>query len=479
MHGGGENEPVTGEVLGRAGKVHLDIAIVERVIEKLDMVTEIEKLVGLHGLLQSPIIVMAVKDAGFGLDVSAFKGRSQQFQFVAKLGNFLKNATISAGIVREHGAVELLRTEAGLTPAEEKNGGRAAGNQLIGEHAQHTRPYQGVDILPGDVARLLLHDPKAIVTVGGADFGFFKRTEHVNFAGQLGGFGFERGGAFDGDKIDDLGEVEVIEAVEERAQICRDRALGSQLVEQVSLHFDELHDGVAAKAAPIEHERRVMNGGGVHGHGDLVPTFHDLPPMAQAHELVHAFDRLVFGFEPEMPVAARVLVEGRFGIMAAEAIIDLPGDELRVLAERFGHVFDNALGKIPKQIAVQADGAAGAFALGDAALIQGQYFRMFFREPDGWSGGWSGQDDFDAGLAEDIHDPLEPSEIALAFFRLAKSPGKFAEANHIDTGLDHQFGVTLPGSFGVLGRASVRVNPLFGMIIDAEIHKLLFRVRPL
>jgi len=61
---GAENEPVT-ERSSQAGKVHLDICDrgARRLIEKLGYGQEIgKKLVG-YGLLQSPIIVMAVKDA--------------------------------------------------------------------------------------------------------------------------------------------------------------------------------------------------------------------------------------------------------------------------------------------------------------------------------------------------------------------------------------------------------------------------------
>src|SRR5207253_6692080 len=43
---------------------------------------------------------------------------------------------------------------------------------------------------------------------------------------------------------------------------------------------------------------------------------------------------------------------------------------------------------------------------------------------------------------------------------------------------DLEFRVTFPGSFRFFRCSSVWVNPLFGMIIDTEIHNMSFRVRP-
>ena len=73
-----------------------------------------------------------------------------------------------------------------------------------------------------------------------------------------------------------------------------------------------------------------------------------------------------FASSQQMPVAARVLVEGGFGEVAAQAVVNLPGDELRVLAEGLGHALDDALGVVPKHVAVEADRPARAFMLDQA-----------------------------------------------------------------------------------------------------------------
>ena len=53
----------------------------------------------------------------------------------------------------------------------------------------------------------MLDYPKTPVTVRSPNAGFLERTKHVNFTRQLGRFGLERGGAFNRDKINDLGQV--------------------------------------------------------------------------------------------------------------------------------------------------------------------------------------------------------------------------------------------------------------------------------
>jgi len=71
----GDDQFVAREILGWPGEIHQNVAIVKRIIEKLDVFAQAEEFIGLQRLLQGPIIVMTVKDAGFGLDVGSFDGR--------------------------------------------------------------------------------------------------------------------------------------------------------------------------------------------------------------------------------------------------------------------------------------------------------------------------------------------------------------------------------------------------------------------
>ena len=67
------------------------------------------------------------------------------------------------------------------------------------------------------------------------------------------------GVAVHGDKIEHLGQVEVVEVAGERAEVVRDRDVRGQLVQQIRLHLGVGHDGVAAEPHPIEHQRRIVD----------------------------------------------------------------------------------------------------------------------------------------------------------------------------------------------------------------------------
>ena len=374
-------------------------------------------------------------------------------------------------------AVKFFGAKSRLTPAEKENCGRAARDQLIGKHAQHTGAHERIDVLPAYVAGFLFHDPKTFVAVGSANAGFLKGAEHVDFAGEFGGASFENTNAFDGNEIDDFGEIEMIETMEQRTQVGGDRAVGREFVQNVGLDFHELNDGIAAETAPVQNEGRVVDGRRRHWHGNLVPTGDNLAPVAEAHEFVHALDGLKFCFEPAVPVAPGIFVEAGFGEMAADAVVDLPGDELGMLAQGLSHGGDDAFGMVPIGFGIEANGAASAFVANQATFVNRQNFGMFLSEPNGRCGSGSGKNDLDAGPAENVHYPAKPAKVAFGFFRLADAPGEFANADDVDAGGGHQLRIALPCGLGIVGGSSVRINPLLRMIINTEIHRYAFRAR--
>ena len=268
----------------------------------------------------------------------------------------------------------------------------------------------------------------------------------------------------------------MVKAVAQGAEIRGDGPVGRDFVQQVGLHFDELHDGVAAKPVPVEDERGVVLRGRGHRHRHLVPRGNNLSPMAEPHALVEAFDGFVFGFEPEMPFAARVFIERGLGEVAAEAVVNLPRDELRMAAQRPRHVFDEALGVIPIDIAVQTNGAARAFVFDVAVFVERENLRIFLGEPDGRGGGGRGQHHLNAVFAHHVHHALEPAKIILAVFGFAKPPGKFADADDVEAGSNHELRVLLPLGLGIFRRAAEGEDPLFGVVINAEIHSFFSRV---
>ena len=319
----------------------------------------------------------------------------------------------------------------------------------------------------------MFHHPKTRVTIRRADAGFFERAEHVNFTRQFRRLRLDGRRAFDGDKVNHLGQIKMVEAMNERAQIRRHRTIGRQFVQHFGLHFYELNDGIAAKPAPVEHERRIVGGGRVHRHRHLIPAGDHLTPMTQPHQIVHALHGFILGLQPAVPVQTRVVVEGGLGKVATQSVVNLPGNQLGMLTERLRHVFHDALGIIPECFAVETDGAARATMFNAAMFVERKNFRMLFGEPDRRRGRGRGQHDLNARFAENIHHPLEPVEIEFTFLRFAKSPGEFAETYNIDARLDHEFGVMLPRSLGVFVGAAVWEDPLFGMIINAKIHMVI------
>ena len=233
----------------------------KRVVNELNVLAEVEKFVRLHRLLQRPVVVVRVKNAGLGHDPGVFDGGGEQFQFLADLADFLEDAGIAFEVVRQHGAEKFFVADARLAPVIIKHAAGAARNQLIGEQPDDAGTHERVDLLPVDLAGLLFDHPEAAVAVGRLDVRFFERAENVDVAGEFGGFGLDGRVAFDGDKIHGGGHVEVVEFPRERAQVDGDGMVGANFMQDIRLHPGKGDDGVAAEALPIEHQRRIVRRG--------------------------------------------------------------------------------------------------------------------------------------------------------------------------------------------------------------------------
>ncbi len=146
-----------------------------------------------------------------------------------------------------------------------------------------------------------------------------------------------------------------------------------------------------------------------------------------------------------------------------------------MVAQRAGHVGDDAFRVIPESVAAQANRAARAFVFDGAVFVERQDFRIFFGEPDGRRGGGRAEDYFYVVARHDVHDAAQPEEIVFALLGFADAPGKFADADDIDARLRHQRGVLLPDGLGIFGGAAVGKDPMLGIIINAKIHNFNFR----
>ena len=130
------------QILRRAGKIHRNVAVVQRIINELDVLAEAEKFVGLVGLLQRPLIFMAVENADLGHDLGALERGRKEFEFLANLADFLIDPVGTFEMMGQDGAVKFLGAESRLAPAEKQNGRGPAGNQLIREHPEHARSHE-------------------------------------------------------------------------------------------------------------------------------------------------------------------------------------------------------------------------------------------------------------------------------------------------------------------------------------------------
>ena len=118
MQRGRENNFVFRQVLGRARKIHEDIAVVERVVDQLDVLAQAEVFVRLVRLLQRPVVVVRIKDADFGDDLGVLERGREEFQFLADVGDFIEHAAAAFEVVRQDGPVKFFTANARLPPAE-------------------------------------------------------------------------------------------------------------------------------------------------------------------------------------------------------------------------------------------------------------------------------------------------------------------------------------------------------------------------
>src|SRR5260370_39858812 len=81
--------------------------MMQAVIDELDVVSQIEEFVGLHRLLERPIIIVAEENAGFGHDLGALYDGGKQFDLLAQMAYFLVGAPVLAAVMSHGGPVEL------------------------------------------------------------------------------------------------------------------------------------------------------------------------------------------------------------------------------------------------------------------------------------------------------------------------------------------------------------------------------------
>ena len=120
----------------------------------------------------------------------------------------------------------------------------------------------------------------------------------------------------------------------------------------------------------------------------------------------------------------------------------------RLVAIVFGNLANDALG-IAQKIRVGDVHVLAQAVSGLAAIEAGhQDFRMLFEHPRWNRVGGRAQDYADVGARQAFDNPVHPGELEPAVLGLPETPGGFAHADHVDTGLFHQLDVFLQAVLG-------------------------------
>ena len=157
--------------------------------------------------------------------------------------------------------------------------------------------------------------------------------------------------------------------------------------------------------------------------------------------------------------------------MAADAVVDLPGEQRRVVAQILGDGADDLLGVGPVGLAVQAVGVARAGMERLALLVHRQDLGMLLGQPERRSGGGRGEDDPDSVGVHQVHRALHPGEVELPFLGFDEAPDELAHAHGVHAGRDHELHVLFPAGFTVLWGSSIGIDPMLRMVVDAEEHR--------
>ncbi len=102
-------------------------------------------------------------------------------------------------------------------------------------------------------------------------------------------------------------------------------------------------------------------------------------------------------------------------------------------------------------------------------FIDPAHFRIFLRKPHRLAPARGSQKNKHSRLGKTIHHPVQPGKLVNALFGLQRSPGKYANRCRSNTGLLHQFDITLQYIRACL--------PLVGIIIRPVEKTLLSRDR--
>jgi len=241
----------------------------------------------------------------------------------------------------------------------------------------------------------------------------------------------------------------VIIAVEEAHHVGGDElALVRIGTDDVELIFLVAAPGVGDEAFPTDEEAGIAIGGAVlrDGDGDLRPVGVGLAPVGSGPAGVEVVERVVVIFKPPVELG---LVCGAVGFVGV-LVVDLPADDVGVVAETFGKALGDVAGKFAVLRVGPVELLAIAVLVTTPVFLDAEGFWVIGGEPRGRRGAGGSDDNGDVVAGGGADGAVEPVEIVMAFGGLEGRPGELADANEADVGGLHEGEVGVPTGFGPL-----------------------------
>ncbi len=246
----------------------------------------------------------------------------------------------------------------------------------------------------------------------------------------------------------------MVVAVEEAHHVGGDElALVRVGAEDVELILLVAAPGVGDEALPAEEEAGVAAGG---LDGNLRPVVVGLAPVGGGPAGVEVVEGVVVVFEPGVEAG---LIGGAEGFVAV-FVVDLPADDVGVVAEALGELEGHGSGELTIFGVGPVELRAVAVLVAAAVFEDAKGFGVGGGEPGGRRGRGGSDDDGDVVAGGGADGAVEPVEVVVAFGGLEAGPGELADADEADVGGLHEGEVGVPAGFG----------PLLGIPGGAEIE---------
>ena len=176
---------------------------------------------------------------------------------------------------------------------------------------------------------------------------------------------------------------------------------------------------------------------------DLPEVLVGLAPESAAPGLVEGLDAAVFLFEPSPEGSLGIFAVVHHSVMAG-LIVNLPADDIRIVAVSFCQFGDNALYVFPVAFAAPGCVLAAAVLNLHSVVTDNENVRVFLRQPDRRGRRRGAENDLETMLLCQRNRLVEPGEVEFSFFRLHHPPGELGEMGEFYTHCSHIAQIPVP-----------------------------------